>query len=120
MKKEKFLLITSISVILLLIMYIIYQNKKSEVLSLNSEIYKKEVLLKNVDFLKKQYISKLNISNNKCDIKNGNIIILSCKELNKKEFKNISNTIFNKNYKIKKFNINSNQNRVDFYVEINK
>jgi len=120
-KREYFLILTLLVVILISAMTIFFKTKK-EVLNDYFYYIKLEKKVKEVYALKRKYeidYSKINRLKRFCNIKDDEKLLISCNNLDKSKFDIVSNLIFRSNFNIKKFSINKDKN-ISLNVEIIK
>jgi len=120
MDKNRFYLIVLLGIIILIFLFNQYTKIKQETLEKQQNIQTLTQKIKEIKYLQNLYkndrfIYKLK-KINKCSITQTDKYKIACKELNDREFKKISNLIFNSNANISKFNIEKSS----IYVEIIK
>jgi len=122
MDKNRFYLIISLGIIFIIFLFNQYQKTKQTVILENNNFQKISQKVKTILYLQNIYQKNPKIflhSLKKCKIKKANNYKISCNNLSKRDFKSISNKIFNSSFNIKKFTI-KNEKTFSIYMEISK
>jgi len=116
MDKNRFLLILLFSVVVIVFLYKQYISIKQNTINDYQNLQTLTQKIKKIDYLQKLYKNKKPYLINKCKIITTDKYKINCTNLTPKEFKVVSNKIFNQTFNIIKFSITQNS----IYVEISK
>ena len=121
MDKNKFYLIIAGGVVIILFLFIQFQNIKHKTISEYKETNRLENKIQQIVSLQKSYNQSPEKILNKlkfCKITSDTTYQILCENLNQTKFRTVSNLIFNSNLNILKFKIKKDNNLSTIYVEI--